>query len=1434
MGGLTGALNIAKNALLAFQTGVQVTSHNVANVDTEGYSRQKVVTTPYPPSPSPMGPLGSGVKIEKIKRYFDAFLEANLNLKRTSYGLFSAEEAGMRLVESVFNETTDLGLSKLIDEFFSAWQTLSVRPEGLPERRLVVEKGKLLAESIAEKFGALKDLEKNIGVKLESVVEKINSLAQQIAELNLQITTAETGGKEANDLRDQRDRLIGELSELVSIRYFENKDGAYNVVMGKGFNLVDVDKYWELEVSGTEVYWRGHRGEFVRLTSREVSGGELGGWLKIFEQVSDEWNHEYVSSNLVVVKNDGNLLTEDSTFRELGVPEGATFTFTGTDHFGNLVTGSYTVTDENATVKELLNAIEEAFSFTVSVYLKDGRLFVKDLYRGPGKLSFSFTQSAIPFGEFNDPGLNYRVEELNLAGKLSLLAEEIIRTVNRYHSTGVGLKFFTGELEGVYQTSNYIKNLPFFLDLNRSGSLFVWVKDPSGRVTPVRVEFSLTPDATLLDVALQINEALEEAGFSPVDSVRALVREGKLVFQAQEGWGFAFSNDTSGILASAGINVFFTGKDAGSIEVNPLLSTYPEYVAAARLDREATRTEEVLFSSYRSRLPLTAEERNAVFHDPPHKLFVRFYDAEGNLVTHSTEDGFVYTELSVEVEPGDTLEDILGKLDQLEGLRAYIDSDGYLRLELDPNYSGNYAHFELGTEPLPWEERFLRTLRDLGVWVPVYESARSRYESSEYFLTPSGVTVAEGSDVTLTFTFFDLEGRETGRVAVTVSDGTTLEDLVTQLNALEELRAGFSEGSEGHLYLLLKNPPAGTVSFEVSVSGGDGDGVLELDTDGDSVADTTLSLERTQERYLFSGLEPVLKPDHYIAEVPQDKTLVFKGHFFARIFDENGNELVTKTFSSVHAQSADFAPSATADSSTSITLEILDAYGGVEVSESVSVSAGDTLSDIARKINQTDHFLAEVFYDPSLNQQHLVIFLKDPQITSDPDTTYAALRVDDGGLTLSGTSLNLRVFDEMELDVLDDYIDLYSEFRSEYRWDEFSFSLEDGAVSGARYFVVESRDTWGAIALWDSTERRPYHLYFTAGALENWLFDEVGSPIDADSENSVVDPFRVELKTSEGLIQLVHSYRAEENARWGLTASVDPEGRLVIETSGLYETRSFVVTDAWRLKDLVYGTELSPSVVPYGYDGELETFFVTTDETVELTDAFYANPNLLPSEYDPSAAYDYPSSYLGNFDFQKVSFLNASGVVLDRGYVLESSRLENPGSDASLLTTTEGATLYFNIYSEEGDLIFQDAVFIPAGTTLRDLVSLVNANITGVKADLVQSEERTRVRIVPDLSVFENAYRVSVVIDDAGGDGVLDFTSSQTLSFQEKRWNWTEYLFVRRSSSAFPDPEDAPTEFYLGTHHREVLLLRRERKRGSSHYLELCIGDLSFRGDEGL
>lgn len=815
MAGLTAALNIAKNALLTFQTATQVVSHNIANVSNEAYCRQKPIETTYPASPSPVGPIGSGVKIEMIQRYFDAFLEKNINLKRTDYGLFSAEETGLTILESLFNEVVDeSGLVNQLQNFWLAWQNLSNYPENFAARTQVIETGNLIAETLKSKFIGLRDLETQIGLKLETIVNRINDLSSQIAELNLQIAAAEVGGRQANDLRDQRDKLIGELSQLANIQYFETKEGAYTVIMGKGLNLIELGRYWKLEISGTDVYWVNTNGEKIPITSDEVSSGELGGWLRLLEQLSDEFNYEYVSGNKVVFNNSGELIGEgDNLVSDFGLSVGDTFTFSGEDHFGNSVSGSFTVA-AGSTVRDLLDAIEATFNYTVEAYIKDGRLFIEDKYRGPGELSFSFVSSPINFGSFDDPTYQRRVTELNLAGRLKLFGEELIKAVNELHTQGVGITFYEGELEGVYSVNQYIKELPYFLDLAKTpdssaltGFFYIWVKNPTGKITPVKVSLEgLSVEATLNDLANRINSALQEGGFYTDPSswnVRALVRGGKLLFQAQDGYSFAFSNDTSGILLSTGINVFFKGDDPASFEVHPLLANKPYLVASGRLDVTSFRSEESLFGTFESTNSVDPSQTFNITN-----LYIRFYGDKGNVITSPpldlTDQGIAWDSslnaYVININPSgsadpDTLEEIINKLDSLPFFRAYINTDGNMVLALEPNQTTVYG-FEIGENYGGSGDSFVDLLDTEEMYIPAFRwdgTAETRIISGfeKFNFNPAQTDY-------LSFYLFDENGNlingEPFRINLDqiISDDGNIFTLLQKLNSTENAKYGLS------------------------------------------------------------------------------------------------------------------------------------------------------------------------------------------------------------------------------------------------------------------------------------------------------------------------------------------------------------------------------------------------------------------------------------------------------------------------------------------------------------------------------------------------------------------------------------------------------------------------------------------------------------------
>ncbi len=285
MSGVNAVLSIAKTALLTQQMAIEVTSHNVANVNTPGYSRQQLVMEPNNSVPVRVGQIGTGVQAQAIIQYHDKFMTAKVNQKTSTMTGFEAKKSSMKVVEALFNETTGEGLGKLLGQFWAAWHDLGNNPAGKAERVTLAERAGLLADHFQSLYSDLMRLSTDMDINLDAGIEDINSLTGQIADLNVQIVSVGEGGRAANDLRDKRDYLVRRLAELMDINYFEISSGAYTIMSGSGHILVESKQSWDLELSNGQVCWVSSSGAKVEMTSSDVQGGKLGGWLAVKQEI---------------------------------------------------------------------------------------------------------------------------------------------------------------------------------------------------------------------------------------------------------------------------------------------------------------------------------------------------------------------------------------------------------------------------------------------------------------------------------------------------------------------------------------------------------------------------------------------------------------------------------------------------------------------------------------------------------------------------------------------------------------------------------------------------------------------------------------------------------------------------------------------------------------------------------------------------------------------------------------------------------------------------------------------------------------------------------------------------------------------------------------------------------------------------------------------
>jgi len=233
--GITSTLSIAAQAMKAQQLAIQTTGHNLANVATPGFSRQRVDLASAHPSFEGGVMLGQGVEATAVQRIVDRFAEAELLSLNGTLGFSDAQSQALASIQEIF--PTSGGIDAALSAFFGALSDLANNPAGLTERVSVIGKAGALGASLAQSRQSLTSVQQNLDEDIQSSVQRVNLLAERIAALNTQISTTETGGETANDFRDQRQTLLQELTSLTGATVRENFDGQVNVIAG-GLMLV--------------------------------------------------------------------------------------------------------------------------------------------------------------------------------------------------------------------------------------------------------------------------------------------------------------------------------------------------------------------------------------------------------------------------------------------------------------------------------------------------------------------------------------------------------------------------------------------------------------------------------------------------------------------------------------------------------------------------------------------------------------------------------------------------------------------------------------------------------------------------------------------------------------------------------------------------------------------------------------------------------------------------------------------------------------------------------------------------------------------------------------------------------------------------------------------------------------------------------------------
>jgi flagellar hook-associated protein 1 FlgK len=286
-------LAIGISGLRAHQTALSVTGNNIANVDTEGYSRQDAVITNNNPQFSDGNWIGNGAQVENVRRIYDEFLVGQMQKDTSTFNFFDTLSSNAGQIDQLLADPST-GIQPGIESMFGSFQAAVDDPSSLPARQVVIGESQGLVDRFQTINDQLNDSNKIVNGQLGVYTTQISTLAESISELNEQISSAQSSssGNLPNDLLDKRDLAITQLSKLITVNVIEQDGDTLNIFVGSGQALVVGNDFNTITSRPSEddptrdavVY---ERNGVVQEITEELSGGQLGGILEYRTTVLD-------------------------------------------------------------------------------------------------------------------------------------------------------------------------------------------------------------------------------------------------------------------------------------------------------------------------------------------------------------------------------------------------------------------------------------------------------------------------------------------------------------------------------------------------------------------------------------------------------------------------------------------------------------------------------------------------------------------------------------------------------------------------------------------------------------------------------------------------------------------------------------------------------------------------------------------------------------------------------------------------------------------------------------------------------------------------------------------------------------------------------------------------------------------------------------------
>ncbi|WP_027191263.1 flagellar hook-associated protein FlgK [Fundidesulfovibrio putealis] len=589
MPGIASLLNIGQKALNASQVGIEVTGQNIANVNTEGYSRQRVMFQDDLYIDFKPGQIGTGVQAAEIQRMFDKFIESSYNSKASSAERYNALYQSMRSVEAIFNEANSTGVSESLTKFFQDWQNLSLDPSSYPQRQNVLSDTQTLMSILRQADSDLDAIQQQANSYISQDVSNLNQLLKDITDINRQLAVHDNPTQNnANGLYDERARKVRALAEIIDISMIDNGGSNVTIMDKAGHTLLDGVNYYEVKL------------ETNKVIKNLIPGSNFDGTVNF--SGSDDF--EYT----IKVVNGGDVSSGSSAAQfQVSLDGGTTWL---RDDSGAIKT-FYARPDElSVTAGNLKLSFGQLSN---SGLTPTGQLQAGDTFTIVPKSGLFWYQSAAtpinitPQIYFNGQDNTTRVTGGSLAGnfqlrdynvgrykeRLDALVKTIVWETNRIHSQGSGLKMFT-DVTGTYAArgsdialGSDSSGLTFSSKLSSGASMMYVFNSATGE--PVSNGFldfdASTPGLQLFDPSQHTLEDVAGAINGTFGNfLTATVVNNQLQVNAKSGYNFGFGTDATGLWAALGVNTFFAGDTARTMTLNPMCGSDSGFLNAGHIN----------------------------------------------------------------------------------------------------------------------------------------------------------------------------------------------------------------------------------------------------------------------------------------------------------------------------------------------------------------------------------------------------------------------------------------------------------------------------------------------------------------------------------------------------------------------------------------------------------------------------------------------------------------------------------------------------------------------------------------------------------------------------------------------------------------------------------------------------------------------------------